>query len=395
MDKRAGDLYTLAPYNTINARGTMQAPDTQPIRAGEELNMATLADYLRQHLPEAITAGREMTLAQFPGGHSNLTYCVTFGEHEFVLRRPPVGPVAPTAHDMPREFRMLAVINPVFPLAPKPYVLCEDTSIIGVPFYLMERRRGLVVRRELPPEVADDLSWRRRVSESLIDALADLHAIDLEKNKLLHLGKPAGFVARQVKGWSERWQRAKTNDVPEMESLVAWLKDRLPPEAARPTLLHNDYKLDNVMLDANDPTQLIAILDWEMCALGDPLVDLGLLLCYWSQKGDSEARREAISSVTVLSGWLSRAQLIERYAARTGADVSNIVYYEALALFKLTVVCQQIYYRFYVGQTQDQRFVDFGKRVAGLAAAGWELAQTGTTPDYLNLNLARRPHDMA
>lgn len=370
-------------------------PDTLPIRAGEELNEAVLSHYLRQHLPEALTTNQEMTLEQFPGGHSNLTYCVKFGENEFVLRRPPVGPVAPTAHDMPREFRMLAAINPVFPLAPKPYVLCEDASIIGVPFYLMERRRGIVVRRELPPNVGEDLSWRRRVSESLIDALADLHAIDLGKNSLMHLGKPAGFVARQVKGWSERWQRAKTSEVPEMENLVKWLRERLPPEAERPTLLHNDYKLDNVMLDANDTTRLVAILDWEMCALGDPLVDLGLLLCYWSQKGDSEARREAISSVTVLPGWLSRAELIERYAERTGANVLNIVYYEVLALFKLTVVCQQIYYRFYVGQTQDQRFVDFGKRVAGLAEAGWALAQTGTTPDYLNLNLAGRQQELA
>ena len=369
--------------------------DTLPIRAGEGLNEEILSNYLREHLPAKMTAQREMTLEQFPGGHSNLTYCVKFGEHEFVLRRPPVGPVAPTAHDMPREFRMLAAINPVFPLVPKPYMLCEDTAIIGVPFYLMERRRGIVVRREFPPGVGEDLSCRRRVSESLIDALADLHSIDLEQNNLMHLGKPAGFVARQVKGWSDRWQRAKTSDVPEMESLVEWLKDRLPTEVARPTLLHNDYKLDNVMLDANDPTRLVAILDWEMCALGDPLVDLGLLLCYWSQKGDSEARREAISSITVLPGWLSRAELIERYAARTGSDVSNIVYYEVLALFKLTVVCQQIYYRYFVGQTRDERFVDFGKRVAGLAESGWELAQTGTTPDYLNLNVAGRQQDMA
>ena len=369
--------------------------DTHPMRAGEELPEETLGNYLRAHLPEDFTTGQPLTLAQFPGGHSNLTYLVKFGEREFVLRRPPVGPVAPTAHDMPREFRMLAAINPVFPLAPKPYVLCEDTSIIGVPFYLMERRRGIIVRRDIPPEMEDDLSLRRRVSESLVDALADLHTIDIEKNSLTHLGKPAGFVARQVKGWSERWARAKTTEVPEMENLVKWLRDRMPPDPVHPTLLHNDYKLDNVILDASDPARLVAILDWEMCALGDPLVDLGLLLCYWSQKGDSEARREAISGVTVLPGWFSRAEVIERYAARTGADVSNIVYYEVLALFKLTVVIQQIYYRYFVGQTNDERFVEFGKRVAGLAEAGWELAQTGTTTDHLGLNVAGRQQDMA
>lgn len=369
--------------------------DTHPMRAGEELPEEALGNYLRAQLPEEITAGQTMQLAQFPGGHSNLTYLVKFGDKEFVLRRPPVGPVAPTAHDMPREYRMLAAIHPVFPLAPKPYVLCEDASVIGVPFYLMERRRGIIVRRDIPAEMGDDVSLRRRVSESLVDALADLHAIDIEKNNLMHLGKPVGFVARQVKGWSDRWARAKTTDVPEMENLVEWLRDRMPPDPVRPTLLHNDYKLDNVILDANNPARLVAILDWEMCALGDPLVDLGLLLCYWSQKGDSEARREAISGVTVLPGWCSRSEVVERYAVRTGIDVSNIVYYEVLALFKLTVVIQQIYYRYYVGQTHDERFAEFGKRVAGLAEAGWDLAQTGATDDYLGLNVAGRHQDMA
>lgn len=369
--------------------------DTHPIRPGEELPVETLGNYLRAHLPNNLTNGQPVFLTQFPGGHSNLTYLVKCGEQEFVLRRPPVGPVAPTAHDMPREFRMLAAIHPVFPLAPKPYLLCEDTSIIGVPFYLMERRRGIIIRRDIPPEMGDDLALRRCVSESLVDALADLHTVDIEKNNLTHLGKPLGFVARQVKGWSDRWARAKTTEVPEMESLVEWLRDRMPLDPVRPTLLHNDYKLDNVILDAHDPARLVAILDWEMCALGDPLVDLGLLLCYWSQKGDSEARREAISGVTVLPGWFSRSEVIERYAARTGANVSNIAYYEVLALFKLTVVIQQIYYRYYVGQTNDERFAEFGKRVAGLAEAGWELAQTGTATDHLGLNVAGRHQDMA
>jgi aminoglycoside phosphotransferase (APT) family kinase protein len=383
-----------------------QTQDTISVRAGEELDLQKLSAYLQEQLPPILAASgsaslardeaaTELVLEQFSGGHSNLTYLVKLGGQEFVLRRPPVGPVAPTAHDMPREYRMLAAINPVFPLAPKPYLLCEDTSIIGVPFYLMERRRGIVVRRDVPPEIGADLSLRRRVSEGLVDALADLHAVDIEQQNLLHLGKPVGFVARQVKGWSERWARAKTSEIPEMEKLVEWLRERLPPDAARPTLLHNDYKLDNVILDAHDPARLVAILDWEMCALGDPLVDLGLLLCYWSQKGDSEARREAISGVTVLPGWLSRAEIVERYAARTGADVSNIAYYEVLALFKLTVVLQQIYYRYHVGQTHDERFMDFGKRVAGLAESGWALAQAGTTTDYLGLNVAGRPQDMA
>lgn len=370
-------------------------PDTQPVRTGEELDEEKLGKYLRAHLPEELTANQAMTLEQFSGGHSNLTYQVTFGAHEFVLRRPPVGPVAPTAHDMPREYRMLAALNPVFPLAPKPYVLCEDAAIIGVPFYLMERRKGIIVRREIPPEIGADLSLRRRVSESLVDTLADLHAVEIEKNNLSHLGKPAGFVARQVKGWADRWKRANTSDIPAFDKTVEWLRANMPAESGRPSLLHNDYKLDNVMLDANDPTRIVAVLDWEMSALGDPLVDLGLLLCYWPQNGDSEARRESISSVTSMPGWLSRREIVERYATRTGNDLSNIAFYETLALFKLTVVCQQIYYRYHVGQTRDERFVDFGKRVVGLAEAAYELTQSSSRDYYLNLNLAGRPMDLA
>ncbi len=362
--------------------------DTKPVRAGEELNAGALKNYLRANLPPEIIGGGDLEILQFPGGHSNLTYCIKVGAQEFVLRRPPFGPVAPTAHDMPREFRMLSAIHPVFPLAPKPILLCEDTTIISVPFYLMERRRGIVMRREIPPEIGNNLPLRRRISENFVDALADLHAIDIVAKNLTHLGKPVGFVARQVKGWSERWLRAKTSEVPEMEKLSDWLLENLPPEAARPTLLHNDYKLDNVMLDTSNPAKIVAILDWEMCALGDPLVDLGLLLCYWSQKGDSEARRETISAVTTQPGWLSRAEIVERYATRTGADVAKITYYEVLAIFKLAVVSQQIYFRFHNGQTKDERFIAFGKGAVGLAQTAWDLAQRGTDTDYLGLNVA-------
>jgi aminoglycoside phosphotransferase (APT) family kinase protein len=350
------------------------ASDAAPVRPGEELNWDTLSRFLREHLPatldgETLDADAPFTVAQFPGGHSNLTYLVGFGGREFVMRRPPFGPVAPTAHDMPREYRMLAAVNPVFPLAPRPYLLCEDTEIIGAPFYIMERRQGLVVRRDVPPEIGDDLDLRRRVSESLIDTLADLHLVDIERCGLMSLGKPAGFVERQVAGWAKRWERARTTDLPEIEAVIKWLVDHLPPNAPRPTLVHNDYKLDNVMLDPQNPTRIIAVLDWEMCTLGDPLVDLGLLLCYWPQPEDPEPRREAISGVTTLPGWMTRAELTQRYAARTGMDLTRIGYYEVFALFKLAVVLQQIYYRYHVGQTRDERFSDFDKRVEGLAHA--------------------------
>lgn len=357
------------------------ACDAAPVRPGEELNWEALADYLRTRLPaalhgddgEALDADAPFEVAQFPGGHSNLTYLINFGGREFVLRRPPFGPVAPTAHDMPREYRLLAAIHPVFPLAPRPYLLCEDLDVIGAPFYIMERRQGLVVRRDIPPEIGDDPGMRRRVSEGLIDTLADLHAVDIECHGLVSIGKPAGFVERQVTGWAKRWERSRTSDLPGIEQTIKWLIERLPPNAARPTLVHNDYKLDNVMLDPRDPTRVIAILDWEMCTVGDPLVDLGLLLCYWPQADDSEARREAISGVTALPGWLTRAGMTERYAERTGMDLTGIDYYEVFALFKLAVVLQQIYYRYYVGQTRDERFADFDKRVAGLAHAARDL----------------------
>src|SRR5690349_3468450 len=229
--------------------------DTAPIRAGEELDTTALEAYLREHLadvlPDAPLSDAPIAIEQFPGGHSNLTYLVRLGDREFVLRRPPFGPVAPTAHDMPREYRLLAAIHPVFQLAPQPYLLCEDASVIGVPFYLMERRRGVVIRRGMPREVEDSLALRRQISEAMVDALSALHAVDIYSSGLVNVGKPVGFVTRQVRGWSERWQRAKTSEVPELEAVVQWLADRIPPEPdperRRPaTLVHNDFKLDNV-----------------------------------------------------------------------------------------------------------------------------------------------------
>ncbi len=343
--------------------------DTAPIRPGEEINTSDLETYLRSHLPAdlGLDASAGLSIEQFPGGHSNLTYCVRYGGKEFVLRRPPFGPVAPTAHDMPREYRLLAAIHPHFSLAPKPYLLCEDTGIIGAPFYLMERRNGIVVRQSVPPEIGEDLDLRRRVSESLVDTLADLHAVDIQSTGLVSIGKPAGFVKRQVEGWAGRWERSKTTDLPEMTRAAAWLIDRLPPDPERPTLVHNDYKLDNLMLDAAEPTRIVAILDWEMCTVGDPLIDLGLLLCYWPQADDPELFTGSLRSVTMLPGWMSRREIVERYAARSGRDLSNIGYYHIFAVFKLAVVIQQIYYRYHVGQTKDARFADFDKRVEALA----------------------------
>ena len=319
-----------------------------------------------------------MQVAQFPGGHSNLTYELRFGTTELVVRRPPFGPVAPTAHDMAREYRWLSAIHPVFPLAPRAYALCEDASVIGSVFYVMERRHGLVVRGEEPPAIRDLPHVRRGVSLALVDALADLHAIDIAAAGLAHLGKPHGFVERQVRGWTERWNRSRTSDVPEMEAVARWLVESLPPSPAQPAIVHGDFKLDNLMLDPADPCRLVAVFDWEMAALGDPLVDLGILLAYWAATAPADqdnaapaapaaTAATALATVTALPGWLSPGELFERYAARSGRDLSGLKFFEVFALFKIAVVVQQIYYRFVNGQTDDPRFASLGDRVTSLA----------------------------
>jgi aminoglycoside phosphotransferase (APT) family kinase protein len=351
--------------------------DTRAVRAGEELDRAKLVAWLRERLPSCVIPGldasREPTLMQFPGGHSNLTYLLSYGDVDVVVRRPPVGPVAPTAHDMAREYRWLAAMHSVFPLAPRPYLLCDDPSVLGVVFYAMERRNGIVVRASEPPELADRPAARRAVSEALVDTLADLHAVDVVGGGLSGLGKPAGFVERQVRGWSDRWVRSKTTALPEMDALAAWLRDRLPPDPAVPSVVHGDFKLDNVMLAPDDVGRIVAVFDWEMSALGDPLVDLGIFLAYWSPTSPPE-QRDALTSVTHRPGYLTPDEVVDRYARRSGRDVSNVRYYEIFALFKIAVVIQQIYYRWRTGQTTDARFANFDARVAYLATHAARLA---------------------
>jgi aminoglycoside phosphotransferase (APT) family kinase protein len=332
--------------------------DTAAVRTGEELNHDALAAYLR----DKIDGAENLTVEQFPGGHSNLTYLLRTPVREYVLRRGPLGPVAPKAHDMAREYTVLKAVHPFFRPAPEVFHLCQDTSIIGAVFFVMERRRGMVVRDRVPPELAAFPDYPARVSRGFIDCLVELHSIDIEKHGLVSLGKPTGFLERQVHGWFERWNRAKTQEVPLMDRVIQWLTERLPASPA-PTLVHNDFKLDNVMLDLNDPGRLEAVLDWEMATVGDPLVDLGLILCYWAQPSDPGGSKP---SITGQPGWFTRDQLIGRYADETGRDLSLIDYYEVFALFKLAVVLQQIYVRFYRGQTTDERFRHFDKRVFNL-----------------------------
>ena len=344
--------------------------DTRPVRQGEELDWQRLDAWLRERLRASdsvrLDAREPMQVAQFPGGHSNLTYQVRFGDTEVVVRRPPFGPVPPTAHDMAREYRWLSAIHPVYPLAPRVHALCEDPAIIGSIFYVMERRHGIVVRHQEPSEIRDRPDVRRQVSFALIDALANLHAIDIAAAGLTHLGKPQGFVERQVRGWTDRWNGAKTFELAEMEHLARWLVESLPPNPVQPTVVHGDFKLDNLMLDATDPSRVVAVFDWEMAALGDPLVDLGILLAYWVPHAPPD-QRDSLTTVTTLPGWLTRTELVDRYAVRTNRDLSRLKFYEVFALFKVAVVIQQIYYRFVKRQTDDQRFANFGDRVTSLA----------------------------
>src|SRR5262245_11109069 len=274
---------------------------------------------------------------------------------------------------MAREYRWLAALHPVFPLAPRPYVLCDDPAVLGSVFYLMERRRGLVVRHEEPMPLAHP-ETRRRVSEALIDTLADLHAVDVAAPSIAALGKPAGFVARQVEGWTDRWHRSRIDDVPEMDRLAAWLSARLPPDPEQPSVVHGDFKLDNVLLDPLDLGHLVAIFDWEMCALGDPLVDLGIFLAYWSPTSPP-LQQDALTTVTHRPGYLSKDEIVERYRRRSGRDVSAIRWYETFALFKIAVVIQQIFFRYKRGQTDDPRFANFGERVEYLAHQAEGLAE--------------------
>jgi aminoglycoside phosphotransferase (APT) family kinase protein len=243
--------------------------------------------------------------------------------------------------------------------------------VIGAIFFVMEHRRGIVLRREIPAEYGSLPGFGRRVSHGFVDCLAALHKVDSTR---LFLGKPAGFLERQVRGWADRWERAKTEEIREMTELIEWLIARLP-ESGPPTLVHNDYKLDNVLLDERDPGRVEAVLDWEMTTVGDPLVDLGCTLCYWVQADDPQGRREAISEITTAPDWYTRTQLVDEYARQTGLDVTRAPYYEVFGLFKLAVVLQQIYFRYRRGQTRDERFAGFDVRVRGLISSAVALAE--------------------
>lgn len=345
-----------------------------PVRAGEGLDVEALGTYLAGHLPGGLPSGA-LAVEQFPHGHSNLTYLVRLGDRELVLRRPPFGNRVKTAHDMGREYRILSRLCRVYDPAPCPVLYCEDESILGAPFYLMERRRGIIIRRPsgdrpIPPETV------RRLCESLIDGLVRLHALDYDGAGLADIGKPEGYVERQVSGWSRRYHDARTDDLPAMERAAAWLADNRPAESGS-ALIHNDYKFDNLVLDPDDPGRIVAVLDWEMATIGDPLMDLGTTLGYWIQADDPEPIRRFLAGPTALPGSLTRRELAEEYARSAGRPVPDLLFYYAYGLFKIAVIAQQIYARYVRGATGDPRFAPLGAVVAALGQSAARAIDSG------------------
>jgi len=335
------------------------------VRSGEELDLIRLEPFLRRHFPDETASIR---IQQFPSGHSNLTYLVGLGGRELVLRRPPFGSKVRTAHDMGREFRVLSKLHDVYPPAPKVLLYCNDEAVLGAPFYLMEPINGIIIRRTLPAGVELSPVIAKRLSESFIDNLARLHGVDYAAAGLGDLGKPQGYLERQVRGWIERYHGAKTQEFPGIEKIFSWMQRHLPAESDA-TLIHNDYKYDNVVLDARDITKITGVLDWEMCTIGDPLSDLGTALAYWIEPGDPEDLKAIHWAPTDAPGMLSREELVQRYAQKTGRGVSHISFCLAFAYFKIAVIVQQIYYRYQQGLTKDERFAAMSTLVETLLRA--------------------------
>ena len=330
-----------------------------PVRHGEELPLAALAAYLTRHLP----GNGPLHVEQFPGGYSNLTYLLRWGDRELVLRRPPFGASIKSAHDMQREHLVLSGLATVGARAPRPLLYCDNREVIGAPFYLMERLHGVILRAPLPPGLVIPAALMEQIAYSTIDNLAALHRLDYRQAGLAELGRPEGYVARQVTGWSQRYAGAQTDELPEIATLIAWLESHQPATGGA-ALIHNDYKYDNLILNPADLTDILAVLDWEMCTIGDPLMDLGATLGYWIEPSDPPAMR-AMFGVTLLPGNPTRSQIIERYTAASGLPVGDPLFYYLFGLFKIAVIIQQIYGRYHAGHTRDARFAGLIEVVRG------------------------------
>ena len=349
---------------------TSPDPETMEVRPEERLDFERLEPWLRDNLEGATGP---LTVRQFGGGHANLTYLLDFAGRQFVLRRPPLGPVAPSAHDMRREHRILSRLWRAWDLAPRSLLLCTDHGILGADFHVMERRHGLVLRATNPQLTDGKPELCRRIGLMVTEALAGLHGVDADAVGLGDLGRPEGFVNRQVKGWAGRWEEALDDTSPDVSALLEWIHEERPASGAA-ALVHNDFKLDNILVARDDLAKAVAVLDWDMCTRGDPLLDLANLVAYWSEEGDSATWRKAVWMPTDKPGFLTRAELVDLYAGLTGFDVSRFAWYEVFVTFKIAVIIQQIYIRYLRGQTSDERFAVMGERVRALIVKCEELA---------------------
>ncbi|HEX4778951.1 MAG TPA: phosphotransferase family protein [Acidimicrobiia bacterium] len=338
------------------------------------VDLERLRPYFAQHVEGAGDAPLHAEL--IAGGRSNLTYAIGDGEREWVLRRPPLGHVLPTAHDMAREHRVLRALDETDVPVPHPYVLCEDTEIIGAPFYVMEKVDGVILRT---PEESGKLDHddARRCSIELVDVMARIHGVDYEDVGLGDFGHPDGFVERQVRRWGQQWERSKTRELPAIDEIARRLRAALPVSPP-PTIVHGDYRLDNTMLAPDDPGRIVAVLDWEMATLGDPLTDVGLFLLYWGQ-GDAQLIATG-RNVTPDSGFMSQDEVIERYAQVSGRSVDNLDFYVVLAAYKLAIIVEGIHARFLMGKTLGAGFDAMGESVVRLAEWALDQASRSSIP---------------
>ncbi len=363
----------------------MRSPidETIAVRASEAINGEALLAWLAGNVPEIMSADAQLEIRQFPAGFSNLTYLVTITSanesRRVVLRRPPRGVKPGIAHDVGREHDLLKALHPQGVPVPRAIARCDDAAIIGAPFYLMEHVDGVILRGVAPPELPPDPVQAHgtlaRLSHTFVSTLSQLHAVDVQRDPLAALGRPNGYVRRQVDGWTRRWHASRTEDVPPMEQAAKWLDAHQPPDRGA-ALIHNDFKFDNLVLHRPSMERVVAILDWEMATIGDPLMDLGSSLAYWVEAGDAPVFTMLGLGVTALPGSLRRAELAEAYGTATGRDVSDIAFYYTFGLFKLAVIAQQIYARHVQGLTADARFAKLGVVVAALADAAARVTET-------------------
>ena len=349
----------------------MNDSETIPIREGEDFDRQAFETFLRENISNL--PDEPMRVRQFPTGVSNLTYLIKVGDWEAVMRRPPDGPLPPKAHDMKRESRLLQKLSPHYPYVPKPYVFSEDKNIIGVPFYIMERKKGFVLDHEFPPGQSVTPDQLRALSHEVVNALAALHSVDYKEAGLSDFGYPEGFLQRQVNGWIARYEKYKTEDIANVEQLRHWFVDHIPMSNDS-ALIHNDYKLNNMLL-SYDLTKIEAILDWEMATIADPLFDLAGALGYWVQDDDPDILKESLPSMTATPGFLRRDEFIHLYSLKTKKEIPEkyMTFYMAFTYFKLAVVFQQIYYRWKIGQSKDQRFASFDKNVRNMMTCAYEV----------------------